>query len=1267
MLDEFTPRRFGMMKTRAREYKLPTLRYEDLERRILLAIDVATPLPEEVAVGTELNILPTPMGPLVDAGTVDAIRGLENLVGPYTGDSRDVGANELGLGVGWTGPRQFADQLAYGVPDGWNVTPLDQLADFVDLGAPTEANSARLLISRSEPRSFILVEFESITGAERWSRYDELLKVSVEAPETTQAIFRDGLGAVLQPSAEVATLTGVRVDYNGVLTVKGGVTKSDVSLVQDDMFSFVRSLNYSWDERATDTTYLPHGMIPVGTVPRSSDDVAITAGVLHGDVTLTSASIIWDVEGDSNENATATIKFRRIGSLEWHEALDLSRVVYEGWARDTNEIRNLNRFAGSIFALSPETTYEIEVTIEDIDGGSFSQSTQFTTRAVPRIPESTSVSEVNNAEELTHSATQVVLIHTGHYGTFTLRRGGTPGAPVIYKAFGDGPVRFDRINIVTDHVWLDGFEVTETGIHGYSDFPDHIQVGVTVTRSTVTNARYSINARGTDWLLTDNTLVGRGREGEGIEFRGRGHVAAFNDVSEVFDGISYGNGNIDVHSNRIHNVYDDAIEPDYAWDNYRIWENKTWRSGLHSISFQPIQGGPWYVLRNQITGTGYNPLKMRGGQGAKFVVSNTIIYKRHIQNIDRLFQKDGVFANNFASVDAENGDNFLGDGTMPNPIEMRLWDYNQYEVLPEKVFKLSGNKSLQELRALGIETHSAVTRRFAVALTANPDRHSLYTANSSSAVSGNIIANDLGPVRNTMRVEELNNSPILSSTFAGQYGILVLSENGAFSYQLDLQHSTISALTQGENVIEKFDYTLVDGVEESSSSLNITIYGGPPTNNNNGGGGRPKANLDLVTIKSNEPVLEFNVLQNDTGPQNNPLQLRNIIYTEGQFGRIEGEANGRTQYFLNLDNPQIQQLASGESLVDVFQYVATDGTGIDIENIIVTIVGVAPVNEITITDDVYTLLEDNVPNTVVGNALSNDRSTTGPLTISAVEDSAENVGQEISGKYGLLSLSDSGQLVYQLDNENRTVDALDEEDVLFDEFTYEATDGTRSKSGKISIEVRGIDDGHYPEVFEDSASVSTDTAMVAGNVLLNDFDRDGDQLLVNSVGGDEANVGQSLELTYGTLQLDVDGSYLYQINLDHPDVVSLGADKTLTESVTYTASDFSRNSTTYLTLEITGPSEPVIGDSNGDGLFNSSDLIVIFQVGEYEDGIATNSDFNDGDWNGDGEFDSSDLIFAFQLGEYNMPAARMAAIDQLFSIDPDLIFADSDPLKRKHT
>ena len=65
--------------------------------------------------------------------------------------------------------------------------------------------------------------------------------------------------------------------------------------------------------------------------------------------------------------------------------------------------------------------------------------------------------------------------------------------------------------------------------------------------------------------------------------------------------------------------------------------------------------------------------------------------------------------------------------------------------------------------------------------------------------------------------------------------------------------------------------------------------------------------------------------------------------------------------------------------------------------------------------------------------------------------------------------------------------------------------------------------------------------------------------------------------------------------------------------------------------------ETTYGDSNLDGVFNSSDLIVVFQPAEYEDGIPDNSNWTTGDWSGDGDFDSTDIILAFQTGGYEAP------------------------------
>jgi hypothetical protein len=71
-----------------------------------------------------------------------------------------------------------------------------------------------------------------------------------------------------------------------------------------------------------------------------------------------------------------------------------------------------------------------------------------------------------------------------------------------------------------------------------------------------------------------------------------------------------------------------------------------------------------------------------------------------------------------------------------------------------------------------------------------------------------------------------------------------------------------------------------------------------------------------------------------------------------------------------------------------------------------------------------------------------------------------------------------------------------------------------------------------------------------------------------------------------------------------------------------------------MTFFVTQILQTTFGDANLDGRFDSSDLVLIFQAGEYEDSTEDNSTWSEGDWNCDGDFNSADLVLAFQLGAY---------------------------------
>jgi hypothetical protein len=87
----------------------------------------------------------------------------------------------------------------------------------------------------------------------------------------------------------------------------------------------------------------------------------------------------------------------------------------------------------------------------------------------------------------------------------------------------------------------------------------------------------------------------------------------------------------------------------------------------------------------------------------------------------------------------------------------------------------------------------------------------------------------------------------------------------------------------------------------------------------------------------------------------------------------------------------------------------------------------------------------------------------------------------------------------------------------------------------------------------------------------------------------------------------------------------------------------------------TGSDARLPGDANGDGVFDSADLMAVMDAGQYEDNIAGNSTFETGDWNGDGEFNSDDVIYVLQFGHYQkqtpVPALANAAVAAALAAD----------------
>ena len=100
----------------------------------------------------------------------------------------------------------------------------------------------------------------------------------------------------------------------------------------------------------------------------------------------------------------------------------------------------------------------------------------------------------------------------------------------------------------------------------------------------------------------------------------------------------------------------------------------------------------------------------------------------------------------------------------------------------------------------------------------------------------------------------------------------------------------------------------------------------------------------------------------------------------------------------------------------------------------------------------------------------------------------------------------------------------------------------------------------------------------------------------------------------------------------------------------YDLDDDAQVTSTDLHVWIKGLRKTWIGDADLDGEFNTSDLVAVFQAGNFEKSDLL-ADWSQGDWNGDGAFNTSDLVAAFQDGGFERgPREAVVAVPEPNSI-----------------
>ena len=361
-------------------------------------------------------------------------------------------------------------------------------------------------------------------------------------------------------------------------------------------------------------------------------------------------SIEWAIVGDSNNNGVVTVRYRPAGTTNWKTGMALFRIP--AGSNDTGSFGSgngqwSNKHSGSLFDLDPATSYEIELTLTDPDGGSTTQTTTAATRPIPQAAATATtkaVTPANFSTMLSGAAPgDILLMGAGNYPAFTVSRSGADGKPIVLRGTSvDGVVIQGRVTMDDqNYVYLENVTVQgEVRMHGASNMVVrgcHIQstgegidfeIGNAVPRNNYIVDNDVVGAA----VWVDNQLSSDGfNGGEGIQFTGSGHVVCFNHVKGFRDDISlmeydeaYEQVSIDICNNDIEEATDDAVEADSAMGNVRVVRNRV-RNCFDGMSSQPDLGGPTYYIQNTMYNVLYSPFKFHNGTVGDVVLHNTVV------------------------------------------------------------------------------------------------------------------------------------------------------------------------------------------------------------------------------------------------------------------------------------------------------------------------------------------------------------------------------------------------------------------------------------------------------------------------------------------------------------------------------------------------------------------------------------------------------------------------------------------------------------------
>ena len=400
---------------------------------------------------------------------------------------------------------------------------------------------------------------------------------------------------------------------------------------------------------------------------------------------------------------------------------------------------------------------------------------------------------------------------------------------------------------------------------------------------------------------------------------------------------------------------------------------------------------------------------------------------------------------------------------------------------------------------------------------------------------------------------------VVAASVAGVYGLFTVDAHGVWRYEIDENDPDTNQLDDGEQVLETFVVTSVDGT--ASTVVSVRVHGASDT----------ATDVPVTPVDGAEPAViggdrEGAVTEDApahrmamgtltvTDPDVGEAGFQAQSEVEGIYGAFTLSAGGAWVYTLDNEDPDTGALVAGLTGTEIFEVFTTDGTRAEV---VITVAG---------TDDEAPLAGADA---TIGGVRKGyvrednpDRAEfTGTLTVTdAPGEAAFRAQTDVAGTYGTFTLDAGGTWTYVLDNADADTDALAAGQRRVEIFEVLTIDGTRAA---VVAVVRGADD---------AAVIGGTTTGAVTEDDPNRTEATGTLTVADDAG--EAGFQRKTAVgIYGTFTLSAGGAWVYVLANEDPDTDALAANETGTDTFEVLTTDGTR---AQVVVTVTGTDDEAV-------------------------------------------------------------------------------------------